>query len=348
MDLHIDLGDGTGLTSSIYTGILDAVLDGRLRPGDRLPSTRQLSDRAGRRPQHRHRRLRAAHCRGVADLPRGRRHVRGDPATATGAIPERSCRRRGGRYAGVFRPREPRATRTSVGGAARRRTTGLRHPLTPVPPGHPDVAGAPQRAAGLDPRSRRRRDRGRLRQRVPVRGSTLEPLQQLDADGRVIYVGSFSKTMLPSLRLGFLVAPASLRFGPANGQGAVGQPRRPSGRWRGSSTRESSHVTSAGRPASTAAVATPSSPWSVSGSATGSRSCPPAPGCTSAPGSSPMRSSISTRSWPGHAPPAFTSSHWRGTWCGSHSRYGDDTLQTYSGTPHRGGRVSRTTGPARW
>ncbi|MGK4595969.1 PLP-dependent aminotransferase family protein [Amycolatopsis sp. w19] len=39
----------------------------------------------------------------------------------------------------------------------------------------------------------------------------LEPLQSLDHDGRVLYVGSFSKTLLPLLRLGFLVAPASLR-----------------------------------------------------------------------------------------------------------------------------------------
>ncbi len=39
----------------------------------------------------------------------------------------------------------------------------------------------------------------------------LEPLQTLDTKGRVIYVGSFSKTMLPTLRLGFLVTPPSLR-----------------------------------------------------------------------------------------------------------------------------------------
>ncbi|GGK86649.1 GntR family transcriptional regulator [Planomonospora parontospora subsp. parontospora] len=39
----------------------------------------------------------------------------------------------------------------------------------------------------------------------------LEPLQSLDRAGRVVYVGSFSKTLLPALRLGFLVAPASLR-----------------------------------------------------------------------------------------------------------------------------------------
>jgi GntR family transcriptional regulator/MocR family aminotransferase len=39
----------------------------------------------------------------------------------------------------------------------------------------------------------------------------LEPLQSLDRTGRVIYVGSFSKTLLPILRLGFLVPPASLQ-----------------------------------------------------------------------------------------------------------------------------------------
>jgi GntR family transcriptional regulator / MocR family aminotransferase len=38
----------------------------------------------------------------------------------------------------------------------------------------------------------------------------LDPLQSLDRSGRVIYVGTFSKTLLPTLRIGFLVAPASL------------------------------------------------------------------------------------------------------------------------------------------
>lgn len=42
-------------------------------------------------------------------------------------------------------------------------------------------------------------------------GRPLEPLQAFDRNGRVVYVGSFSKTMLPTLRLGFLVAPPSLR-----------------------------------------------------------------------------------------------------------------------------------------
>jgi GntR family transcriptional regulator / MocR family aminotransferase len=38
----------------------------------------------------------------------------------------------------------------------------------------------------------------------------LEPLQALDASGRVVYVGSFSKTFSPSVRLGFAVVPQPL------------------------------------------------------------------------------------------------------------------------------------------
>jgi GntR family transcriptional regulator/MocR family aminotransferase len=41
-------------------------------------------------------------------------------------------------------------------------------------------------------------------------GRPIEPLQALDTAGRVVYVGSFSKTLLPTLRLGFLVTPPSL------------------------------------------------------------------------------------------------------------------------------------------
>jgi len=42
-------------------------------------------------------------------------------------------------------------------------------------------------------------------------GRPLDPLQSLDRTGRVLYVGSFSKVLLPGLRVGFLVAPASLQ-----------------------------------------------------------------------------------------------------------------------------------------
>lgn len=41
-------------------------------------------------------------------------------------------------------------------------------------------------------------------------GRPLASLQGLDRNGRVIYVGTFSKTVFPALRLGFLVAPKDL------------------------------------------------------------------------------------------------------------------------------------------
>jgi GntR family transcriptional regulator/MocR family aminotransferase len=41
-------------------------------------------------------------------------------------------------------------------------------------------------------------------------GRPLEALQGLDRAGRVLYIGTFSKTLFPSLRLGYLVAPTDL------------------------------------------------------------------------------------------------------------------------------------------
>src|SRR6185437_1441382 len=47
------------------------------------------------------------------------------------------------------------------------------------------------------------------------KGRATPALASLDRAGRVIHIGSFSKTLTPSLRLGFIVAPAALaaRFG---------------------------------------------------------------------------------------------------------------------------------------
>jgi GntR family transcriptional regulator/MocR family aminotransferase len=42
-------------------------------------------------------------------------------------------------------------------------------------------------------------------------GRPLAALKALDADGRVVYVGSFSKVVFPALRLGFALVPPSLR-----------------------------------------------------------------------------------------------------------------------------------------
>lgn len=41
-------------------------------------------------------------------------------------------------------------------------------------------------------------------------GRPVESMQGLDAEGRVIYVGTFSRTIFPALRIGYLVAPKSL------------------------------------------------------------------------------------------------------------------------------------------
>ena len=41
-------------------------------------------------------------------------------------------------------------------------------------------------------------------------GRPVEPLHRLDTSGRVLYVGSFSKVLLPTLRLGFVIAPPPL------------------------------------------------------------------------------------------------------------------------------------------
>jgi GntR family transcriptional regulator / MocR family aminotransferase len=45
-------------------------------------------------------------------------------------------------------------------------------------------------------------------------------LQGLDADGRVIYVGTFSKTLFPALRLGYVIVPSDLWSAMATARGA--------------------------------------------------------------------------------------------------------------------------------
>ncbi|MCW6011284.1 winged helix-turn-helix domain-containing protein, partial [Micromonospora sp. CPCC 205371] len=45
MDLHVSLTGRGDLATQIYRQILDAVVDGRLRPGERMPPTRELARR---------------------------------------------------------------------------------------------------------------------------------------------------------------------------------------------------------------------------------------------------------------------------------------------------------------
>ncbi|WP_262015099.1 winged helix-turn-helix domain-containing protein [Micromonospora sp. Mcm103] len=45
MDIHVGLAGPGDRASGIYRQLLDAILDGRLRPGERLPPTRELARR---------------------------------------------------------------------------------------------------------------------------------------------------------------------------------------------------------------------------------------------------------------------------------------------------------------
>ncbi|HLL62717.1 MAG TPA: winged helix-turn-helix domain-containing protein [Propionibacteriaceae bacterium] len=45
MDLQLTFTGRTDLSSQIYRQLRDAVLDGRLRDGERLPATRELAER---------------------------------------------------------------------------------------------------------------------------------------------------------------------------------------------------------------------------------------------------------------------------------------------------------------
>ncbi len=47
MDVHVSLPDHASLSTEIYRQLRQAILDGRLRPGDRLPATRELARRLG-------------------------------------------------------------------------------------------------------------------------------------------------------------------------------------------------------------------------------------------------------------------------------------------------------------
>ena len=41
-------------------------------------------------------------------------------------------------------------------------------------------------------------------------GRPLQSLQGLDTEGRIVYIGTFSRTVFPTLRIGYLIGPKSL------------------------------------------------------------------------------------------------------------------------------------------
>ena len=66
----------------------------------------------------------------------------------------------------------------------------------------------------------------------------LETLHSMDDAGRVLYLGTFSKSLVPGLRFGYLVAPEPLQAGAAGRAPALGRLRRRAAsrpRWPGSS-----------------------------------------------------------------------------------------------------------------
>ena len=189
----------------------------RLRRPRRLPSaargdraaSRDLARRALRRRAGRHRLRIAAGARPVgAAAPRPRRLGldRGSRLPRGARLVPRRRRAAG---AGAGRRRGHRR-----GGRRRRRRVGrdgVRVAVAPVPARHDDE---PRHAGSRSSNGRATAGAWILEDdydsEYRYAGRPLAALQGLDADGRVIYLGTFSKVMLPSLRLGYLVLPPDI------------------------------------------------------------------------------------------------------------------------------------------
>ena len=178
----------------------------------------------------------------------------------------RLARRAGGARPGRRRgPGRREAAARGAGSSTRRRRTSSRYgpPLSLAPPARAARAGrAP---------ARHRDRRGRLRQRVPVRRGPARDPARLDRHGRVLYLGTFSKTMVPALRTGYrrraAVAAGGLR-GRAGSSPTGTATRRSRPRWPGSSPTGCSRPTSSAPARRTPSVATCCAPSSTAGSAT--------------------------------------------------------------------------------
>ena len=127
------------LYRQIYEGYREAIVERRLRPGQRLPSTRSLAARAADLPHPGAQRVRAAPGRGLLREPRRRGHLRGRARCPTSRAPRPPRRRpaRGGPAAAARRPRPerpaPRGARALARGLGRLPHERARRRPLPVP-----------------------------------------------------------------------------------------------------------------------------------------------------------------------------------------------------------------------
>ena len=202
--------------------------------------------RAGARccTKHGDRGLRAARGRGLSSL-RGRRRHLGGRLRARAAVP-----------AGAEGTEEP--PRPSRGRIQRRRFSTL--------------------GAGKGDRRCESWRAGAAGRRVPTgvaghrglsayryRGRPITALQGIDANGRVAYVGTFSKTMFPALRVGYVIAPEGLAAAFAHAVRNTGQsvPQPVQGHSPSSSTPATTAGMCAGCERCTQGAARASSRWSA-------------------------------------------------------------------------------------
>lgn len=177
MDIFIDPDSTVGLAKQIYEAVRDGILEGRLNPGDRLPPSRELAETLD---VSRHTVTTAyGHlaAEGFLDGRRGGGTVVSDLFALTAPDPQSE-------WVLDF-PRPESVPEVAF---------DLR-PGTPDPRLFPSSEWKRHARWAVDDSEFRYVDR------------PLEPLFRLDRSGQVAYVASFSKTLSPAIRLGYVVVP---------------------------------------------------------------------------------------------------------------------------------------------